>query len=51
MYTEMLIRKPESECKEYGNMWEDSNPLVLKCMSVYVCGVSKKFSEWYQKTN
>jgi hypothetical protein len=35
MYTEMLIRKPEVECKEYRNMWEDINPLVLNCVYIY----------------
>ena len=36
MHTEMLIRKPEGAHKEYRNMLEDINTLMLNCMYMYI---------------
>lgn len=36
MHTEMLIRKPEGAHKEYRNVWEDINPLVLNYIYIYL---------------
>ena len=35
MHTEMFIKKPQGTRKEYRNMWEDINPLVLNY--IYMC--------------
>jgi len=36
MHAEMLIRKPEGAHREYRNMLEDINTLVLNCMYMYI---------------
>jgi hypothetical protein len=53
-YTSHETQKFETFLK-MAYVWKNSinfpSPLTLSLLMTHICGVSKKFGEWYQKTN